>query len=121
MMSFYIWSFTLYSDILSSGYTCDTSYVGNSICKNSYKTNSFLVLISTKSFKFVGSRIALDSLFLIYGFVALCMNTILIHDAKWIEPRTKPNAPTVGDMAMRNIPVVVTISPVDHTGQNYTR
>ncbi|XP_046464234.1 uncharacterized protein LOC124210015 [Daphnia pulex] len=93
MICLYIWSFTLYGDMISSGYTCGaTLYMGHSIC----------------------SRIALDSLFLIYGVAALCMNTILIHDAKWIEPHKKQNeAP-----ALTNIPVVVTITPAATNGHN---
>ncbi|XP_057365790.1 uncharacterized protein LOC130686669 [Daphnia carinata] len=68
MIGLYIWSMTLYGKTISSGYTCgETFYMGYSIC----------------------SRIALDSLFLIYGAAAVGMNTILIHDAKWIEPKNR--------------------------------
>lgn len=35
MMALYIWSFTLYGDKISAGYTCSgTFYMGHSICKN---------------------------------------------------------------------------------------
>lgn len=56
----------------------------------------------------IGSRIALDSLFLIYGAAAITMNTILIHDAKWIEPKNKSDQQTP---PITHIPVVVTVTP----------
>ena len=68
----------------------------------------------------LGSRIALDSLFLIYGFAALCMNTILIHDAKWIEPTKKQNGTTQAP-SQTTIPVVVTITPSATNGQTSSR
>nr|CAH0112127.1 unnamed protein product [Daphnia galeata] len=95
MMALYIWSMTLYGNLISAGYTCSGTL---------YK----------------GSRIALDSLFLIYGFAALCMNTILIHDAKWIEPTKKQNGTTPAP-SQTTIPVVVTITPSATNGQTSSR
>ncbi|KAI9560322.1 hypothetical protein GHT06_014339 [Daphnia sinensis] len=90
MIALYIWSMTLYGKTISSGYTCGgTYYKGHSIC----------------------SRIALDSLFLIYGAAALGMNTILIHDAKWIEPKNHNGLANTSTTIHRDVPVVVTITP----------
>lgn len=100
MIALYIWSMSLYGKIISSGYTCDqTNYMGYSIC----------------------SRIALDSLFLIYGAAAVGMNTILIHDAKWIEPKNRNGLANTSTAIHTDVPVVVTITRNDTQHDQLTR
>jgi hypothetical protein len=44
MICLYIWSFTLYGDMISSGYTCGaTLYMGHSICKDQQNIEIFLI------------------------------------------------------------------------------